>query len=68
MLSNIAIDVHQKINWFKAFLTLILLELILLLAGLFQPLILILTFVAFFSAILFYLLFIKVPFIWICLL
>lgn len=68
MISNIEIDVNQKINWFKAFLILILLELVLLLAGFFQPLVLILTLVAFFSAILFYLLFTKVPFIWICLL
>ncbi|MCW8804765.1 MAG: hypothetical protein OQK57_10220, partial [Ignavibacteriaceae bacterium] len=68
MLSNIEIDVNQNINWLKAFLALFFLELILLLAGIFQPLILILTFVAFFSAILFYLLFVKEPFVWICLL
>lgn len=66
MLSKIEFDLN--LNWFKVFLALFLLELVMLLSGLFQPLLLILTLLALFGVVVFYLLFVKEPFIWICLL
>ena len=66
MLSKIEFDLN--LNWFKVFLALFLLELVMLLSGLFQPLLLILTLLALFGVLVFYLLFVKEPFIWICLL
>ena len=66
MLSKIEFDLN--LNWFKVFVALFLLELVMLLSGLFQPLLLILTLLALFGVLVFYLLFVKEPFIWICLL